>query len=706
MTSRLRHLLWVVSLVIAAAACAGDTQDESVTDGSQVSPRQPPNTPASSETAQEAMEAAESAMVAESEARNRALEDSAAAAATTAAPAVAVEPAAEEAAASASAAAEAAAMAPQDEEMGGFNQIGGSATVNDEPYDLTFFEHYGVNPFVDTEDDHLSTFAIDVDTGSYTVARFFVQDGHLPDPAAVRVEEFVNYFDYNYEAPREGAFAIHLEGSPSRFGTERHWLLRVGLQGKTIPEEDRKDATLVFAIDVSGSMNRGDRLGLVKESLALLVDQLRPRDEVGIVIYGSRGRVLLEPTDGGEKESILDAIHALEPGGSTYAEEGLRLAYRMAAERAQPGRITRVMLLSDGVANVGSTGADSILREIRSYVDEGVTLTTVGFGMGNFNDVLMEQLANDGDGTYHYVDTLREARRIFVDNLVGTLQNIARDTKVQVDFNPEVVRSWRLLGYENRAVRDEDFRDDTVDAGEVGVGHSATALYEMKLFDDSDGVLGTVYLRYEDPDTAEVHEIDRSFLRSELAADFEETSSSFQLAAVVAEYAEILRQSYWAQDGSLGEVAAEAVRVLRMAPDDSDVAEFAVLTGWAEDIAAATDAGPGCLPLRCVQNLAVEFLADWLGVSSTKLVVVEAGSRTWSDSSLGCPVEGYAYATALEPGYWFEVESESQPPRYVHSNQDGSVLLILYGDVRIGQTVTVETSVGFNYPTGATCQTP
>lgn len=706
MTRRLRHLLWVVSLVIAAAACAGDTQDESVTDGSQVSPQQPPNTPASSEIAQEAMEAAESAMVAESEARNRALEDSASAAATTAAPAVAVEPAAEEAAASGSAAAGAAAVASPDEEMGGFNQIGGSATVNDEPYDLTFFEHYGVNPFVDTEDDHLSTFAIDVDTGSYTVARFFVQDGHLPDPASVRVEEFVNYFDYNYEAPREGAFAIHLEGAPSRFGTERHWLLRVGLQGKTIPEEDRKDATLVFAIDVSGSMNRGDRLGLVKESLALLVDQLRPRDAVGIVIYGSRGRVLLEPTDGGEKESILDAIDALEPGGSTYAEEGLRLAYRMAAERAQPGRITRVMLLSDGVANVGSTGADSILREIRSYVDEGVTLTTVGFGMGNFNDVLMEQLANDGDGTYHYVDTLREARRIFVDNLVGTLQNIARDTKVQVDFNPEVVRSWRLLGYENRAVRDEDFRDDTVDAGEVGVGHSATALYEMKLFDDSDGVLGTVYLRYEDPDTGEVHEIDRSFLRSELAADFEETSSSFQLAAVVAEYAEILRQSYWAQDGSLGEVAAEAVRVLRMAPDDSDVAEFAVLTGWAEEIAAATDPGHGCLPLRCVQNLAVEFLADWLGVSSTKLVVVEAGSRTWSDSSLGCPVEGYAYATALEPGYRFEVESDSHPPRYVHSNQDGSVLLILYGDVRIGQTVTVETSLGFDYPTGATCQTP
>ncbi|MDE0120989.1 MAG: von Willebrand factor type A domain-containing protein [bacterium] len=702
MTTRPRQLIWVVVLVIAAAACAGDTGDERVTNTTRISTQKPPNTLASQETARSAMDAAEEVMAAEAEAKNRRLdEDTAAAAvasATTAAALVTAAPQAEAAAASAA--------AFEASENEGFNRIGGSATVNDEPYDLTFFEHYGVNPFVDTEDDHLSTFAIDVDTGSYTVARFFVQDGHLPDPASVRVEEFVNYFDYGYEAPSEGAFAIHMEGSPSRFGTERHWLLRVGLQGKAIPEEERKDATLVFAIDVSGSMNRGDRLGLVKESLALLVDQLRPTDEVGIVIYGSRGQVLLEPTDGGEKQSITRAIDALQPGGSTYAEEGLRLAYQMAAERVQPGRVTRVLLLSDGVANVGVTGSDSILREIRSYVDQGVTLTTVGFGMGNFNDVLMEQLANDGDGTYHYVDTLREARRLFVDNLVGTLQNIARDTKVQVDFNPEVVRSWRLLGYENRAVRDEEFRDDTVDAGEVGAGHSVTALYEMKLFDEADGVLGTVYLRYEDSDTGEVHEIDRSFLRSELVADFEETSSSFQLAAVVAEYAEVLRQSYWAQDGSLSDVAAEAVRVLRLAPDDADVAEFAVLTAWAEEIAAATDAGPGCSPLECMQNLAVEFLADWLGVSSTKLEVVEAESRTWPDSSIGCPVEGYAYATALEPGYRFKVESESHPPLYVHTNEDGSVLLILDGDVGVDESVTLQASLGLDYPSGVACQLP
>lgn len=472
----------------------------------------------------------------------------------------------------------------------GFNAIGGSATVNDAAYDLTFFKHTGVNPFIDTEDDNLSTFAIDVDTASYTVARRFLMDGNMPDPDSVRVEEFVNYFDQDYEPPEEGAFAIHVDGSPSPFGGEKHWMMRVGLQGKTVAEDDRKDATLIFAIDVSGSMGREDRLGLVKRSLRLLVDQLRPTDEVGIVIYGSRGSVLLEPTDGGEKRSIMAAIDRLAPSGSTYVEEGLTLAYRLAAQQVQPGRITRVILLSDGVGNVGHTGSDSILRQIRSYVDQGVTLTTVGFGMGNYNDILMEQLANDGDGTYHYVDTLTEAQRVFVDNLVGTLQNIARDTKIQVEFNPEVVRSYRLLGYENRAVKDEQFRDDTVDAGEVGAGHNVTALYEMKLHDDAEGTLATVRVRYEDPDSGEVSEVESPFQRSQLAADFEDASPRFQLAAVVAEYAEILRESYWAQEGSLGKVAAEASRVLRLISEDSDVAEFSGLATRAERIESSVAA--------------------------------------------------------------------------------------------------------------------
>ena len=239
--------------------------------------------------------------------------------------------------------------------------IGGTANPNAAPYDLTFYEHAGVNPFIDTEDDRLSTFAIDVDTASYTVARRYVRDGNRPDPASVRVEEFVNFFDHDYAPPSRDPFAIHMEGSPSPFGGENHWLMRVGLQAREVAEHQRKDATLIFAIDVSGSMGREDRLGLVKRSLALLVDELGPRDAVGIVVYGSRGQVILRPTDGGERGAIMDAINSLNAGGSTYAEEGLRLAYDMAANEVRSGRITRVLLLSDGVGNVGRTSADGIL---------------------------------------------------------------------------------------------------------------------------------------------------------------------------------------------------------------------------------------------------------------------------------------------------------------------------------------------------------
>ncbi len=460
----------------------------------------------------------------------------------------------------------------------GFNTIGGSATVNDAAYDLTFFKNYGVNPFIDTEDDHFSTFAVDVDTASYTVARRFVQDGNMPNPDSVRVEEFVNFFDQAYEGPSEDAFAIHMDGSPSPFGGEKHWLMRVGLQGKTVADEDRKDATLIFTIDISGSMAREDRLGLVKRSLRLLVDELRPTDQVGIVVYGDTGRVHLEPTSGENRERIIEAIDQLSPGGSTYVADGLRLAYKMAVDHVEPGRITHVIVLSDGVGNVGDTGSDSILRQVQDYVDQGVTLTTVGFGMGNYNDILMEQLANDGDGAYYYVDDLSEARRIFVENLTGTLQTIAKDAKVQVEFDPEVVSRYRLLGYENRRVEDEQFRDDTVDAGEIGAGHSVTALYEIKLHDDAEGALGTVYVRYQDPDSGEVVELNRTLRSDELFTEFEEAPVRFQLAAIVAEYAEILRESYWALDGSLDAVVSHARRVQGLLPREADVAEFADLT--------------------------------------------------------------------------------------------------------------------------------
>ena len=426
---------------------------------------------------------------------------------------------------------------------------------NSEAYHDMFFKGTDTNPFIDTEDDYLSTFAMDVDTGSYSITRRYLTDGYLPPPEAVRVEEFVNAFDYNYDPPTEGAFAIQIDGAPSKFGEgKRLQLLRIGLQGREVPSEHRKDAILTFIIDVSGSMDIENRLELVKKALTLLVDQLHPTDKVGIVVYGSRGRLLLPHTGINQRTEILAAINSLRPDGSTNAEEGLRIGYDLAWKNLSVNHINRVILCSDGVANVGNTGPDEILKEIRAYVNKGITLSTVGFGMGNYNDVLMERLADTGNGNYAYVDTLSEAKRIFVENLTGTLQLIAKDAKIQVDFNPNVVSRFRLLGYENRRLNHEQFRDDTVDAGEVGAGHQVTALYEVKLHPDTTGKMATVSIRYADPDNHKVSEVSKDISVSQLHESFDTAPATFRLAAAVGEFAEILRESYWAKDGSLDSV--------------------------------------------------------------------------------------------------------------------------------------------------------
>jgi Ca-activated chloride channel family protein len=463
------------------------------------------------------------------------------------------------------------------------------APPNDEPYKDVFFEDYGVNPFIDTEDDYLSTFAIDVDTGSYTVMRRYISDGYLPDDDSVRVEEYVNYFDQGYEPPSEndGAFAIHIDGAPSRFGEERYHLVRIGIQGYTVPPEERKDVVLTFVIDVSGSMDMENRLELVKDALQLLVGELRPGDKVGIVVYGSRAHAMLEHTPVGEGyEKILSAIYGLHPEGATNAEEGLVIGYQMAAEAYDPEAVNRVILCSDGVANVGRTGPDSIMEQISTYADEGIYLTTVGFGMGNYNDVLMEQLADQGDGFYAYVDDIKEAKRVFVHQLTSTLQVIAKDAKVQVDFNPGTVSRYRLIGYENRDVADEDFRDDSVDGGEIGAGHSVTALYELKFQPDApeNEVAFTVFVRYQEPDSSETVEISRAVAQADFAPTFGEASPRFQLSAVVAEYAEILHNSYWAKGSSLENVAREAHRVAEYLPGDEAVTEFVGLVDRAASL--------------------------------------------------------------------------------------------------------------------------
>jgi|GEM_PF-718314 len=489
---------------------------------------------------------------------------------------------------------------------------GGTAEPNDAPYGDVFFNGYGTNPFVDTEDDNLSTFGLDVDTGSYPVARRYLSDGNLPPREAIRVEEFLNYFDYRDTPPRRGDFALAAEAAPSPFASgARQHIVRFGVQGREILDENRKPATLVFVVDVSGSMARENRLGLVKKSLGMLVDELRSDDEVGLVIYGSEARVLLEPTRNHER--IRDAIDGLRSGGSTNAEDGLVTAYRLLNDHRHGAfsdeetndrrsrrlsslpkrdRIYRVILCSDGVANVGRTGPESILERIEKEAERGIEITTVGVGMGNYNDVLMEQLANRGDGAYAYVDNLHEAERVFVENLTGTLQTIASDAKIQVEFNPEVVSRYRLLGYENRDIADEDFRNDAVDAGEIGAGHTVTALYEIKLHKDAPkrSEVAKLNLRWKSKESGQVEEISTPLHHRDLQDRWDRAPESLQLASIVAEFAERLKGTYWSQqpkdEPGFRDLLAKAQKVSAEFAGDPDVAELVALIAKADRLDA------------------------------------------------------------------------------------------------------------------------
>ena len=440
--------------------------------------------------------------------------------------------------------------------------------------DTMIFDDTDVNPFVLTIDDNLSTFAIDVDTGSYTLMRSYLDDYRaVPPRDSVRVEEYINFFDQDYAAPGDEKFAIHIEGAPAPYAdNDKYHLVRVGIKGYEVPEDERPPVLLIFVIDTSGSMDRDDRLGLAKDSLELLVGELHPDDRIGIVEYGSNANVILSPTAVRDRRDIMRAIDGLRPGGSTNVDGGIESAYRMANRYRLDGEEARLIVLSDGVANVGATTPEMILENAR----RGISLSTFGFGMGNYNDALMEQLANQGDGSYAYIDTLRQAQKVFVKNLSGTLLTIAKDAKIQVDFNPDVVEQYRLIGYENREVADNDFRNDTVDAGEIGSGHSVTALYEVRLRQayDEDAEALTVQVRFEDTEAGRIRELHRSIAPESFATQFSEASPTFQLSAVVAEYAELLKGSYWARDNSLTTVWNDAMEIGRLFPRDNDVAEF------------------------------------------------------------------------------------------------------------------------------------
>ncbi|HZO13872.1 MAG TPA: VWA domain-containing protein [Polyangiaceae bacterium] len=416
-----------------------------------------------------------------------------------------------------------------------------------------YFEHYGVNPTIDTAEQPRSTFAADVDNASYTMARAYLERGQLPVEAAVRVEEIVNAFDYGYEAPTSDVFAVHAEAAPSPNRKGYH-VLHIGVKGKEVKRAARKAANLTFVVDVSGSMDSDNRIGLVKRSLGLLVDQLGEADKVGIVVYGSTARAVLEPTSAHDKQRILRAIDGLRTEGATNAEAGIRLGYQMATRTFKEGGVNRVILCSDGVANVGMTGPDGLLDMIGRESNRGITISSIGFGMGNYNDVLMEKLANKGNGNYYYVDKLDEARRVFVDQLTGTLEVIAKDVKIQVDFDKSVVARYRLIGYENRALQAQDFDNDRVDAGEIGAGHAVTALYEVKLREGASGSLGTLRIRYKQPTGSESSLVEKKLSREVVRASTDELSSPTQLSLAAAQFAEKLRGSYWARNVSYEDI--------------------------------------------------------------------------------------------------------------------------------------------------------
>jgi len=436
---------------------------------------------------------------------------------------------------------------------------------------------YSSKPFVDAREDNLSTFAMDVDTASYTKLRDYLRNGQMPPADLIRVEECVNYFKQEYPDPSEGAFSINLEAARSPFSPEGTYLLRVGLQGKHLAEWQRKDASLTFVMDVSGSMADENRISMVKYGLTKLVDQLGPNDRVAIVAYSNDAWVVLEPTSVENRYRIMEAINNLYPMNSTNTEAGLRLGYELAHRNYRDGVINRVVLASDGVANVGNTDPNILAQYAQDYYGRNIFLSTIGVGHGNYNDQLLEQLADKGNGTYSFLDSDQAAERIFAQDLTGTLQTIAKDAKVQVDFNPNVVRAYRLIGYENRAVADQDFRNDTVDAGEVGAGHNVTALYEVELNPEANADALIVRLRYEDPDTHAVSELSKAFKATDFQSDFNRTSPRFQLTAAVAQFAEILRGNEWATGAKMHDVLNVMYNVRNQLPFDNDVSEFTSL---------------------------------------------------------------------------------------------------------------------------------
>lgn len=409
------------------------------------------------------------------------------------------------------------------------------------------FEDHGTSGFTATDADPRSTFALDVDTGSYGVARTLLRDGYPVPPASVRAEEWVNAFDYTDPAPADTDLGLTAETALAPSLDDGTQLVRIGVTAREVDAAQRPRVNVTLVVDRSGSMDIRERLGLVQSSLALLADRLRDDDTVSVVSFEDRARPILRPTPVRDTDAILDAVEALEPGGSTNLEAGLRLGYEQAREAFDPEAVNLVVLASDGVANVGRTGPGSIIETIQEEGADGIHLVTVGYGMGNYNDHLMEQLADLGDGFYSYVDTYDEAEQLFGADLVTTLTPVAAEARTQVTFDPALVSSYRLVGYENRAIDDDDFTDPTVDAGELGAGHHATALYEVRLADDvaPGTVIGSAAVRWTAVGPGGSDPAGRQQEQSValVAAGEDAASYDLQLAATAADLAQLLKHA-------------------------------------------------------------------------------------------------------------------------------------------------------------------
>ncbi|MYD65960.1 MAG: DUF3520 domain-containing protein [Chloroflexi bacterium] len=447
--------------------------------------------------------------------------------------------------------------APGKEGIGYFGpESGGTANPNDRPLPLMYFESHGVNPFVDADEDPLSTFALDGDTASYEILGLYLGEARLPPPESVRIEEYVNSLPQDYPAAST-ALGLHLDAGPSPFGPEGYVLLRVGVSNPR-PDTDRDPVSLIFIIDTSGSMASDNRLGLAKTIAEGIADRMIDGDRAALVTYGDFAVRNIDFVNYDRRSNLVTALRGLYANGSTYAEAGLRMAYGMAEDELDEGRTVRLVLFSDGVANVGATGPESILEFVDEQAHRQATLTAIGVGIsGNYNDVLMEALANRGNGTYHYLYDHAAGEEYLSEDVNGVFTETARDARIQIEFNADAVRKYRLIGYENRAVADEDFEDDTLDFGEPGFARDVTALYELRLEEGASAsdTLATVRLRWLSPASGGAIETSAGISVGDVAGSVGDTSAHFRQAAAVAEFAELLRKSFWAQCGEISAVA-------------------------------------------------------------------------------------------------------------------------------------------------------